>query len=53
MEIKLIPKAVLKALFKLRFCLIKINVSRITLVIKPLIIANTIIAKTGNGMFVN
>ena len=32
---------------------IKIIVSSITLVIKPLIIANTIIAKTGNGIFVN
>ena len=43
----------LKALEKSRFCLIKTIVSKIILVIKPLIIAKVIIAKTGNGILVN
>ena len=52
-EIKLIPMAVLKALSNSKFCRIKIIVSRNMLVINPLMIANIIIAKTGNGIFVN
>ena len=52
-EIKLMPMAVLKALLNSKSCRIKIIVSRIMLVINPLIIANTIIAKTGSGIFVN
>ena len=35
------------------FCLIKIIVSKIILVIKPFIIAKIIIFKTGNGILVN
>ena len=52
-EIKLMPIAVLNAMLKLRFCLIKINVSRIMLVIKPFIIAKVIIARSGKGISVS
>ena len=38
---------------KSKFCFISIMVSKIILVINPLIIANVIIPKTGNGIFVN
>ena len=49
-EIKLIPQAVLNALTKLKFCVIKIIVSKIILVINPLMIAKIIIPKTGKGI---
>ena len=49
-DIKLIPNAVLKAFEKSKFCFIKTTVSKITLVIKPLIIAKVIMAKTGQGI---
>ena len=49
-EIKLIPQAVLNALMKLKFCVIKIIVSKIILVINPLMIAKIIIPKTGKGI---
>ena len=52
-EIKLIPQAVLNALTKLKFCVIKIIVSKIILVINPLMIAKIIIPKTGKGIWVN
>ena len=51
-EIKLMPNAVFNALLKLNFCLNKINVSKIILVIKELIMAKIIILKTGKGIFV-
>jgi len=38
---------------KSKFCFIKTTVSKIILVIKPLIMASTIIPKTGNGMRVS
>ena len=41
------------AFIKLKFCFIKIMVSKAMLVIKPFIIAKTIIDKTGNGIPVN
>ena len=50
MEIRLIPEAVFRALVKEKFCLIRIIVSRIILVIKPLIIAKVIIPKIGKGI---
>ena len=49
-EIKLIPQAVLNALTKLKFCVIKIIVSKIILVINQLKIAKIIIPKTGKGI---
>ena len=52
-EIKLIPTAVLKANLRVKFCLKSIIVSKIILVIIPLIIAKTIIAKIGKGIFVS
>ena len=51
-EIKLIPNAVLTAFFNLKFCLIKINVSRVMLVSKPFIIAKIIIPKIGKAISV-
>ena len=51
-EIKLIPIAVFSDFEKGIFCLIKIKVSKIILVIKPLMIASVIIPSTGNGIFV-
>ena len=42
--------AVLNALIKLKFCVIKIIVSKIILVINPLMIAKIIIPKTGKGI---
>ena len=45
--------AVLKAFEKSRSCFIKMTVSKIILVINPLIIASVIIPKTGNGILVN
>ena len=51
-DIKLIPSAVLNALEKSRFCLSKIIVSKIILVINPFIIAKVIIPKTGKGILV-
>ena len=50
MEIRLIPEAVFRALTKEKFCLIRIIVSRIILVITPLIIAKVIIPKIGKGI---
>tara|TARA_B110000967_G_C18476930_1_gene360156 strand:+ start:145 stop:390 length:246 start_codon:yes stop_codon:yes gene_type:complete len=47
MEIKLIPKAVLRAFLNLKFCFNKITVSRVKLVINPLIIAKIIIPRIG------
>ena len=38
---------------KSKFCLISITVSKIILVINPLIIAKVIIPRTGNGILVN
>ena len=52
-DIKLIPNAVLNALEKSRFCLNKIIVSKIILVIKPFIIARVIMPRTGKGILVN
>ena len=49
-DIKLIPSAVFNALEKSSFCLSKIIVSKIILVIKPFIIANVMMAKTGQGI---
>jgi hypothetical protein len=49
-EIKLIPKAVLIALRKEKLCLKRIIVSRIMLVINPLIIAKIIIFKVGQAI---
>ena len=42
-----------KALEKSKLCLINIIVSKMILVIKPLMIAKIIIPKTGNGIFVS
>ena len=47
------PKDVFRACEKLNFCFIKIIVSRIILVINPLIIAKIIIPITAKGIFVN
>jgi hypothetical protein len=44
------PTAVLNAFLKIKFCLRSMMVSKIILVIIPLIIAKVIIAKTGNGI---
>ena len=52
-DIKLIPIAVLNALEKSKLCLIKIIVSKMILVIKPLMMAKIIIPKTGNGILGN
>ena len=41
------------AFLNLKFCFIKINVSKIILVIKPLMIAKVIIPKIGNEIFDN
>ena len=52
-EIKLIPTAVLNANLRVKFCLNSIIVSKIILVIIPLMIAKTIIAKIGKEIFVS
>ena len=44
------PDAVFKALIKEKFCLNKINVSRIMLVISPLMIAKIIIPNIGKDI---
>jgi hypothetical protein len=47
---KLIPQAIFKAPKKLKFCLIKMKVSRPILVSKPLIIAKIIMPKIEKGI---
>ena len=52
-DIKLIPEAVFNALKNGKLCLIKISVSSIMLVIKPLMIAKIIIPIKGKGISLN
>jgi hypothetical protein len=52
-EIKLIPNAVFKAFLKSKFCFMSIMVSKIILVINPLIIANIMMPRMGKGILDN